>query len=73
MSRKVSASSPAPPARQPSNLGIPRAFCYGRDVPLLPLEQVNSMIGSAGFETPVLFFQTCLIHAWYAKRTSAVA
>lgn len=45
---------------------------YGRDVALLPLEQVSSLIASAGFETPVLFLQTGLIHAWYAQRTLAV-
>jgi tRNA (cmo5U34)-methyltransferase len=41
---------------------------YGRDVALLPVEQVSSLIASAGFETPVLFLQTGLIHAWYARR-----
>jgi len=46
---------------------------YGRDVAVLPLEQVSSIIASGGFETPVLFFQTCLIHAWYAQRTPTVA
>lgn len=45
----------------------------GRDVALLPLEQVSAIIASSGFETPVLFFQTCLIHAWYAQRTPTVA
>lgn len=42
---------------------------YGRDVSVLPLEQVSSIIAAGGFETPVLFLQTGLIHAWYAKRT----
>ena len=46
---------------------------YGRDVALLPLEQVSSIIAAGGFETPVLFLQTGLIHAWYARRTPAVA
>lgn len=46
---------------------------YGRDVALLPAEQVSSIIASAGFETPVLFLQTGLIHAWYAQRTPTVA
>lgn len=46
---------------------------YGRDVAVLPLEQVSSIIASAGFATPVLFLQTGLIHAWYAQRNSAVA
>lgn len=46
---------------------------YGRDVAVLPLEQVSSIIAAGGFETPVLFLQTCLIHAWYALRTPTVA
>jgi tRNA (cmo5U34)-methyltransferase len=46
---------------------------YGRDVAVLPLEQVSSIIASGGFETPVLFLQTCLIHAWYARRTPTIA
>jgi tRNA (cmo5U34)-methyltransferase len=42
---------------------------YGRDVAVLPLGEISSLIASAGFETPVLFLQTGLIHAWYAQRT----
>ena len=44
---------------------------YGRDVAVLPVEQVSELIASEGFETPVLFLQTGLIHAWYAQRSSA--
>jgi tRNA (cmo5U34)-methyltransferase len=42
---------------------------YSRDVAILPLEQVSGLITSGGFETPVLFLQTGLIHAWSARRT----
>lgn len=45
---------------------------YGRDVAVLPVEQISSLIASGGFGTPVLFLQTCLIHAWYARRTGLV-
>lgn len=45
---------------------------YRRDVALLPLPQMSAMIAAAGFETPVLFLQTILIHAWYARRTPVV-
>ncbi|GEP42547.1 class I SAM-dependent methyltransferase [Brevifollis gellanilyticus] len=44
---------------------------YQKDVSILPLDQVSSIITSAGFDTPVLFLQTCLIHAWYARRIPA--
>jgi tRNA (cmo5U34)-methyltransferase len=43
---------------------------YGRDVALLPPSTVESIIASSGFDSPVLFFQTLLIRAWYARRTS---
>jgi tRNA (cmo5U34)-methyltransferase len=42
---------------------------YGRNVAVLPPLEVESIIASSGFDTPVLFFQTLLIHAWYAKRS----
>jgi tRNA (cmo5U34)-methyltransferase len=44
---------------------------YQKDVAVLPLEQVTTFITSAGFESPVLFLQTCLIHAWHARRARA--
>ena len=43
---------------------------YGRDVAVLPPQEVASIITSAGFDTPVLFYQNLLIHAWYSRRTS---
>lgn len=51
-------------AEQIENLRV----AYGRDVALLPLDDVSAMIAAGGFETPVLFLQTGLIHGWYAKR-----
>lgn len=41
---------------------------YRRDVGVLPAERVSGFIASGGFETPVLFFQAALVHAWYAER-----
>jgi tRNA (cmo5U34)-methyltransferase len=41
---------------------------YGRDVAVSPVEQISSIIAGGGFEAPVLFLQTCLIHAWFARR-----
>ena len=43
---------------------------YGRDVAVLPLPEVASVIAAGGFESPVLFFQSLLIHAWYARRNT---
>ena len=45
---------------------------YSRDVAVLPLGQVSDIIAAGGFETPVLFLQTGLIHAWYARLSSTV-
>ena len=41
---------------------------YSRDVAVLPVDQVSTIIAAGGFEAPVLFLQTCLIHAWYTTR-----
>ncbi|WP_162656101.1 class I SAM-dependent methyltransferase [Tuwongella immobilis] len=42
---------------------------YGRDVAVLPVEQIRSMIAEGGFQSPILFLQTGLIHAWTAQRS----
>lgn len=42
----------------------------GQNVAVLPPQEVATMIKASGFDTPVLFFQTLLIHAWYARRTA---
>ncbi len=42
---------------------------YGRDVALLSPQTVEAIITRSGFESPILFFQTLLIRAWYSKRT----
>ncbi|MDL5055821.1 class I SAM-dependent methyltransferase [Oscillatoria laete-virens NRMC-F 0139] len=43
---------------------------HGRNVAILPPHEVESIIGSSGFEPPVLFMQTLFIHAWYTRKTS---
>jgi tRNA (cmo5U34)-methyltransferase len=40
---------------------------YGQSIAVLPQQEVESIIASSGFEAPVLFCQTLLIHAWYAR------
>jgi tRNA (cmo5U34)-methyltransferase len=40
---------------------------YGRDVSVLPSEQVAAMIRSAGFEEPLEVLQTVMIRAWVAR------
>lgn len=40
---------------------------YGRDVAVLPADQVSSIIEAGGFELPIQFLQTGLIHAWYSR------
>jgi tRNA (cmo5U34)-methyltransferase len=44
---------------------------YGRDVAVVPPQQVSEIIAAAGFTVPVLFHQAGLIHAWYAQRAPA--
>ncbi|MBC8166880.1 MAG: class I SAM-dependent methyltransferase [Bryobacteraceae bacterium] len=43
---------------------------YGREVAVLPPQEIGSIIASSGFDAPVLFFQCLVIHAWYARRSS---
>lgn len=43
---------------------------YSRDVAVIPTRDVHDVIMQGGFESPVLFFQAAMIHAWYAKRSS---
>jgi len=40
---------------------------YGRDVAVSRRDEIEALIASAGFEQPVHFLQTSLIHAWFAK------
>ena len=40
---------------------------FGNEVAISPVEDVELLIESSGFENPVLFFQTLLIHAWFSK------
>ncbi|MBI3248931.1 MAG: class I SAM-dependent methyltransferase [Deltaproteobacteria bacterium] len=42
---------------------------YGRDVALLAPQQIESVITKGDFESPVLFYQSLLIRAWYSQRT----
>lgn len=43
---------------------------YGRDVAVLPATDIEQIITANGFEKPVRFFQTFLIHAWFAARSA---
>ncbi|GAA5511038.1 class I SAM-dependent methyltransferase [Novipirellula caenicola] len=43
---------------------------YGRDVAVLPPDEVKRLMVSGGFESPVKFLQTGLIHAWFTRRTT---
>lgn len=48
--------------------GMPvRVESFGSKVAMVPIGEVESIIKSSGFNVPVLFFQTLLIHAWFSK------
>ena len=58
----------------PSPEGLTRTReAYSRDVAILPPQEVRAIIMHAGFDSPVLFFQAGMIHAWYAKRSPSQA
>lgn len=65
---RVMAGSGIPPE------GIERMReAYSRDVAILPPQDVRDIITLGGFDSPVLFFQAGMIHAWYAKRSPSHA
>jgi hypothetical protein len=41
----------------------------GRDAAVLPPHEVAAIVESSRFDRSVLFMQTLLIHAWYARRS----
>lgn len=43
---------------------------FGRDVAVLPANDIEELIASAGFEPPVQIFQAVLVHAWLTLRNS---
>jgi len=43
---------------------------YQNQVAVLPPSEIEAIIQSGGFEKPILFSQTLLIHAWYSKKIS---
>lgn len=43
---------------------------YERDVAVRAAPEIERIIASGGFESPVPFFQAGLIHAWYARRAT---
>jgi tRNA (cmo5U34)-methyltransferase len=40
---------------------------FGNDVALVPVNEIESLLKTSGFEEPVLFFQTIFLHAWFSK------
>lgn len=40
---------------------------FAEDVAVLPPNEVEDILKSAGFKSPVRFYQTGLIHAWFSK------
>jgi tRNA (cmo5U34)-methyltransferase len=45
---------------------------YGRDVAVLPPSEVASIIAAGGFDSPVLFFQSLLMHTWHTRRNTVL-
>ncbi|MDO7897441.1 class I SAM-dependent methyltransferase [Pseudomonas citrulli] len=45
---------------------------YATSVAVLPAPKVASLIEAAGFDAPVQFFQTGLMHGWFCKRLAAL-
>ncbi len=41
---------------------------YGREVALLPVPAMEVLLAESGFSHPVHFYQSLLIHGWYARK-----
>lgn len=41
----------------------------GQNTAVLPVREVELIIEKGGFEAPVLFFQSLLIHGWFARKS----
>jgi len=50
-----------------AEIPVEEASKLGRDVAVIPAQEIESIIISGGFDKPVLFFQSLLIHAWHSK------
>ncbi len=46
---------------------------WERDVAILPALEVESIIRSGGFDSPVQFYQAGFVHAWFSKRAAQAA
>lgn len=44
---------------------------WSQHITTLTASEVEAIIISGGFDTPVLFFQTLFIHTWFSKRTAS--
>ena len=40
---------------------------FGKDVAILPTQQVEALLISSGFDSPVPFFQVLFMHAWFSR------
>jgi tRNA (cmo5U34)-methyltransferase len=38
-----------------------------KNVSIIPLNEIESILKSSGFNNPILFYQSLLIHAWFAR------
>jgi tRNA (cmo5U34)-methyltransferase len=52
----------------PSEKAVALKGQWEKDLAVIPANEVESIIASAGFEPPILFYQTLFIHAWYTVK-----
>lgn len=52
--------------------GVPKEDVdkLGRDVAVLPQHEIELLIERGGFDSPTLFFQSLLIHAWFSRASA---
>jgi tRNA (cmo5U34)-methyltransferase len=57
-----------PPELLPERGGKLRS-AYARDLAIIPPREMETLLASGNFEEPVQFFQSLLVHAWFARRS----
>lgn len=57
-------------ANVPANAIEKKHSAWAKDVAILPPDEVKSIIERSGFGSPVQFYQSGFVHAWFSKNSA---
>lgn len=58
------------PAEMLPERGEKLRAAYARDLAIIPPAEMESLLASSNFDAPMPFFQSLLVHAWFARRSA---